>query len=144
MQKLSLVVFLLLNSFLANAVAQTYTGSGGIIPDNGTAAYFSIEPASLGASVVDTNYGVLSVCININHPYVSDLEVALISPDGTQVMLTYANGGDGDNYTNTCFNDRADQSIAQGSAPFTGTFRPNEVLGYVNNGQNSWHMDIVY
>lgn len=144
MQKLYFLSFLLLNSFLANAVAQTYNGSGGVIPSNGTAAYFSIEPSSLGASVVDTNYGVLSVCININHPYVGDLEVALISPDGTRVMLTYANGGDGDNYTNTCFNDRADQSITQGSAPFTGTFRPNEVLGYVNNGQNSYGTWTLY
>jgi subtilisin-like proprotein convertase family protein len=118
--------------------AQTYTGPGGLIPADGTGAYFDIEPSSLGASTLDTNFGVVSVCVNINHGYDSDLEIALLAPDGTQVMLSYANGGDGNNYTNTFFDDRADLSITQGTPPFTGSFRPNERLGFVNNGQTGY------
>ncbi len=137
MRKLSYLFTLLFYTCLVVGKAQTYTGTGGIIPDNGSSITFQIDIGSLGTAVLDTNFGVLSVCININHPYDADLEVALIAPDGSQVMLTYANGGDGDNYTNTCFDDRAATSITQGSAPFTGSFRPNEILGYVNNGQSA-------
>jgi len=129
---LIITVLVFVSSFLN---AQTFNGTGGIIPDNGNAAYFSIEVGSLGTAILDTNFGVLNACINITHTYDSDLEVALISPNGTQIMLTYGNGGDGDNFTNTCFDDRAAVSITQGIAPFTGSFRPNEMLGSVNNGQ---------
>jgi hypothetical protein len=144
MQKLNLILIMMLCTFIVSVNAQTYTGTGGVIPDDGTAAYFQIEPGSLGASTLDTNFGVLNVCININHTYDADLEVALIAPDGTQVMLTYANGGDGNNYTNTCFDDRAALSITQGSAPFTGSYRPNEILGYVNNGQTGYGTWTLY
>ncbi|MEI6060224.1 MAG: CotH kinase family protein [Bacteroidota bacterium] len=132
----SLSAVLVFTSFLSRA--QTYTGTGGIIPANGNAAYFQIEPNSLGASTLDTNFGVLNVCINISHPNDADLEVQLIAPDGTQVMLTYANGGDGNNYTNTYFDDRANPSIHNGTAPFTGSFKPEEMLGSVNNGQTGY------
>lgn len=125
-------VLILLSGLLS---AQTFTGTGGIIPDNGNAAYFSIEVGSLGTAILDTNFGVLNVNVNITHTYDSDLEAALIAPNGTQIMLTYANGGDGDNYTNTFFDDKAAISVNQGWAPFTGSFRPNELLGTVNNRQ---------
>ncbi len=118
--------------------AQTFSGSGGVIPADGTAAYYLIQPGSLGASVLSTNFGLLNVCINLNHTKDSDLEIALFSPDGTQVMLTHANGGDGDKFINTSFDDRSDRSITDGSAPFTGSFRPNEKLGSVNNGQTGY------
>ncbi len=118
--------------------AQTFSGTGGAIPSNGTAKYFTLEPGSLGASTLDTNYGVLNVCINITHPNDADLSIALVAPDGTQVMLANGIGGDGNNFTNTCFDDRASSSIAKGSAPFYGSFRPAQYLGTVNNGQTGY------
>jgi subtilisin-like proprotein convertase family protein len=136
MQKLFLFLFLATVTFQLKA--QTFSGSGGAIPSTGNPAYFSIEPSSLGASVLDTNFGVINVKININHPNVSDISAILVAPDGTQVVLTYANGGDGNNYTNTFFDDRAATSITTGTAPFTGSFRPNEYLGFVNNGQTGY------
>jgi len=142
MRKLYLSAFLILAFYTGRA--QTYSGVGGFIPSDGTAAYFSLEPNSLGASVLDTNFGVLNVCININHANVSDLEVALIAPDGLQVMLTTGNGGSGNNYTNTCFDDNAATSITLGTAPFTGSYRPNEYLGSVNNGQTGYGTWTLY
>ncbi len=136
MQKLSFTLVLLISSYLA--VSQTFTGSGGTIPPDGDPVYFTINPNSLGSSIPDANYGVLNVCINIMHPKISDIEAALISPDGTQVILTYGNGGEGNNYTNTSFDDRAAASISMGSAPFTGSFKPNENLGTINNGQTGY------
>ncbi len=117
-----------------NTSGQTYNGSGGPIPDNGTSVYFPISISDLG--LIDTLYGLESVCINLQHPYDSDLGIELVAPDGTHVILTYANGGDGDNYTSTCFSDFADIPIGQGTPPFTGTFRPQEILGSMNNHQS--------
>jgi hypothetical protein len=69
------------------------------------------------------------------HTWDSDLSIALIAPDGSIVTLTAGNGGNGDGYVNTCFNDTATLSIFQSWAPFTGDFRPQGDLGVFNNGQ---------
>jgi subtilisin-like proprotein convertase family protein len=132
MQKFYLLCFLVLGSFAVKA--QTFTGNGAVIPADGTPAYSTIVPGYLTASTLDTNFGVVSVCVNIYHTNDADLEVALIAPDGTMVMLSYANGGDGNNFIGTCFDDKVETPIANGSAPFEGSFRPNGTLGNVNNG----------
>jgi subtilisin-like proprotein convertase family protein len=128
-------------------VGQTFTGSGGSIPDNGPSASFAIAVSGLSQATLDTsNFGVQRVCINAIHPWVSDLEFSLIAPDGTMIPLSIGNGGDGDNYTNTCFEQDAPQSITAASAPFTGTFRPQGQLGLVNNGQNgngTWTLHVL-
>ena len=66
----------------------------------------------------------LNVSININHTWDADLDIFLVSPNGTRVELTTDNGGWGNNFRNTEFNDEADSSIRSGRAPFNGTFRP--------------------
>ncbi|MFN7830631.1 MAG: proprotein convertase P-domain-containing protein, partial [Bacteroidota bacterium] len=43
---------------------------------------------------------------------------------GGRIELSTANGGSGDNFTNTVFCDNAPASITTGTAPFTGNFRP--------------------
>jgi len=116
---------------------QTYNGNGGPIPPNGDSACYSITVEGLETAVLDTNFGVLQVGVNITHPFDITLEVTLIAPDGTQVILSSGNGEHGDNYTNTIFDDRAATYIAAATAPLSGTFRPNEPLGNVNNGQPS-------
>lgn len=75
-------------------------------------------------SVVNT----IKVKVNITHPYVSDLQASLISPIGTEVVLFDGVGGNGDNFVNTIFDDNASTAITNGTAPFTGTFRPNGQL----------------
>jgi subtilisin-like proprotein convertase family protein len=76
------------------------------------------------ASIADA-----TVTLNVTHTYTGDLEVWLTSPAGTPVSLAYHRGGWGDNFTGTVFDDLAAISIASGSAPFTGTFRPEQPLG---------------
>lgn len=100
-----------------------------------------------------TNLNMISsVCFNINHPWVDDLDVYLVSPDGKFVELTTDNGGNGDNYTNTCFSPSATQPINYGlpfappsAAPFTGTFQPEgkweDLLGSPLNG--NWYLSVV-
>ena len=116
-------------------LAQGFAGTPGPIPDNNTATAFPATvsglPASLGAG-----FGLQSVVLTINHPYVGDLLVQLQAPDGTTLTLSNRNGGNGRNYTNTAFAANANTSIVDGSAPFSATFRPQGILGAVNNGQN--------
>lgn len=135
--RLSIVVFFSFLTLINTSIfAQTFNGGGGIIPDGGaTPTCFPINVTGLGT--INTTFGVASVCLDITHTWVSDLEIALQSPDGTIIFLSVQNGGSGGNYTGTCFSGTALASISIGSAPFTGTYLPDEPLGAINNGQNA-------
>lgn len=130
-----LLYFAICGMFSSALFSQTFTGTGGTINDNSTLLSFPITVSGL-PSAINPTFGVLSVCINITHNNDRDLQVYLQAPDGTTVPLTLRNGGSGNNYTNTCFSDGAALPIVGQLAPFTGTFRPQGVMAYVNNGQN--------
>jgi subtilisin-like proprotein convertase family protein len=91
----------------------------------------------LTPAAINGTFGLQSVCVTITHPYVGDLLVQLQAPDGTLLDLSVNNGGSGDNYTGTCFTGTATTNIASGTAPFSGNYRPQGILGAVNNGQNA-------
>ncbi|MFM2359372.1 MAG: hypothetical protein RLY16_1365, partial [Bacteroidota bacterium] len=122
--------------------AQTITGTGGAIPDNGTTA--TCFPATVtGVGTINGSYGLASVCINISHTWVDDLEISLKAPDGTIIPLSLQNGGSGDNYTGTCFTGTATTAITAGTAPFSGNYTAQGNIGNVNNGQNAngtWYL----
>ena len=65
---------------------------------------------------------------NLTHTWDGDLFIQLQSPVGTTVTLSNRHGGSGDNYINTVFDDEAVTAIGSGSAPFTGSFRPDQLL----------------
>lgn len=127
--------------------AQSITGPGMPIPDNGPPAISTIQVNQLNQSTIDTvGFGLESVCINISHSYTADLRLELIAPDGTKILLAEGVGGSGDNFTNTCFRQSAVNSIVNANAPFTGIFRPMGQLGRVNNGQSglgSWKLIVT-
>lgn len=78
----------------------------------------------------------INVRLRMTHTYTSDLIISLISPTGTEVFLSNRRGGEGDNFTNTLFDDEASTAIASGAAPFTGAFRPDTALGFID-GQSA-------
>lgn len=126
-------------------LAQTFTGGGGTIPDNNTTASFNLNVNGLGSNLNTNSFGLEQVCLSINHTWDEDLEVSLRSPDGTTVILFSGLGGDGDNFTGTCFRQDAGTSIVSVAAPFSGTFRPQNNLSAHNNGQNGngqWRLRI--
>lgn len=86
----------------------------------------------------------IRVKVNISHSWDSDLILTLISPDGTQVILSNRNGDSGANYTNTVFDDSAATSITSGTPPFTGSFKPQAPLaglqGTAING--NWKLQV--
>lgn len=87
----------------------------------------------------------IDVLIDISHPADEELRIILISPDNTSMMLSDRNGGDGDNYMQTIFDDQAMMSIAEGTAPFTGRFRPDQTFNsYLNKPfAGQWKLRIV-
>lgn len=122
--------------FSYNANSQTFYGTGGPIPDNGNSIVFAINVSGLPQTALDTTFGLETVCFNITHSYVSDLDIYLIAPDSTMIELSTGNGGSGNNYNNTCVNDTESVIISTLNAPFQGTFRPEGFLYDANNGQN--------
>jgi subtilisin-like proprotein convertase family protein len=72
----------------------------------------------------------LDVRINLRHTNVFDLQLFLQSPAGTRICLVmynpYNEYFEGENYTQTIFDDEAAVPIDQGEAPFTGRFKPRE------------------
>ncbi|HEU4768173.1 MAG TPA: proprotein convertase P-domain-containing protein, partial [Pyrinomonadaceae bacterium] len=79
----------------------------------------------------------INVRVRINHPFDGDLEIRLVHPDGTAVLLSDNRGSTGDNYgtgandcagTPTVFDDSASAAISAGVAPYAGSFRPEQPL----------------
>jgi len=96
------------------------------IPDNGVKFTPPIAVSAYG-TIQDVN-----VKINIQHTADRDLGISLIR-DATTVQLSTDNGGLGDNYTGTVFDQRASLHITNGSAPFTGTYIPEISLSNFND-----------
>lgn len=131
-----ILLFLALAGESFSGYTQTFTGTGGGIPDV-TTTDFPLTVSGLNPATIDTlNFGLETVCINLTHTYDSDLDIRLIAPDGTDVLLSSGQGGGGHDYTNTCFDVFASSAITTGTPPFTGSFKPQGPMGSVNNGQN--------
>ncbi|MFA5297151.1 MAG: reprolysin-like metallopeptidase [Lutibacter sp.] len=75
----------------------------------------------------------VNVTVNITHTWIGDLDLMLISPAGTSVLLVASRYDEGKNYTNTVFDDGASASIITGTAPYTGTYRPQGNLSAFND-----------
>lgn len=69
---------------------------------------------------------ITSICIELEHNWLDDIDVLLIAPNGEILELTTDNGLNGDDYIQTCFTETAATTIgAVGSAPpYTGNWQP--------------------
>lgn len=87
----------------------------------------------------------VNVTLTITHPNVSDLDIYLIAPDGTRVELSTDNGGEGDDYVDTVFDDDASIDITDGEAPFTGSYVPEGDLNILNgmSSAGTWTVEIT-
>ena len=81
----------------------------------------SVTVSSVGTIGVDAD--IDNVALDITHTFDGDLTISLVSPSGVELILTDGNGGSGDNYTGTVFQDGG-ADITADAAPFTGTFEP--------------------
>lgn len=87
----------------------------------------------------------VDVKLNIRHTWDEDVDIFLISPGGTRIELSTDNGGSGDNYTNTVFDDEAAPSITSGTAPFAGSYRPEGLLSVVDgtSAAGTWKLEVT-
>lgn len=126
--------------------AQSFTQTENAwIPDDGTAITFDMTVSGLPA-VIDGSFGLESVCFNIDHTWDSDLDVRLVAPDGSSFLLVSGVGWGVQDFVSTCFNEGAAQFIYDGTAPFTGEWKPMGDLGVPNNGQDPngvWKLRIL-
>jgi len=98
------------------------------IPDN--------NATGVSSKIFITNNKIIrdvNITVNITHPWIGDLDLMLISPTGTSVLLVASRYDEGMNYTNTKFDDSAPISIITGTAPYTGTFMPQGDLSTFND-----------
>lgn len=124
------------------AVGTTYTSNELFdIPDNNLNGVLS---------TIEVEYGILNisnvkVTVNIKHPFVNDLSIYVTSPTGIESVLSTSNGGSGDNYTSTVFDDAATVKISEASAPFTGSFLSESPLSiYKDEDPNGvWTLKVV-
>ncbi|MDG2029075.1 MAG: S8 family serine peptidase [Acidimicrobiales bacterium] len=105
-------------------------GSEAAITDHAT----TIVPITVTSDILVDD---LVVSLRADHTYLWDLTVRLVSPAGTEVLLVEQRGGSGNDFgtgsddcdgSPTVFTDGAEQSVAEGSAPFSGSWRPEEAL----------------
>jgi len=119
-------------------ICQFESGVEETVPDEGT----------ITSTLVIDEKGVideLTVKVNISHDWDSELDVYLIAPDGTRVELFTNVGGSQDNFTDTILDDGASLSIAEGSAPFTGSYRPEGSLDALagKDIQGEWVLELT-
>jgi uncharacterized repeat protein (TIGR01451 family) len=113
--------------------------------DNNTVTPIPDAPKSGQPGIVDVPVAVsglvgtvlkVNVLLHVTHPKLSNLRIALIAPDGTSVLLVNKQGGNNANFGNFCspdsqrttFDDDALVPIAAGTAPFAGSYRPQQPL----------------
>lgn len=120
-----------------------------ITKSNGT--NISIGPSENAATFSQVNFSDsfiiadVNVTINLTHEFDADLDIFLVAPSGLTINLSSDNGGSANNYTNTIFDDEAATSIIDGTAPFTGSFQPEESLSTFNgmDSVGNWTLKIV-
>jgi hypothetical protein len=71
--------------------------------------------------------------LTIYHTHDSSLYIWLMRPGSTLFSLSSTNGGSGENYISTTFDDEALIPITQGIPPFTGPFKPESPLSAYDN-----------
>ena len=76
-----------------------------------------------GNGIIGDDATLEDVTINITHTWSGDLEIYLISPSGTELMLWDNVGGSGDNFTNTQFQDGGIPTTGS-TAPHTNIYQP--------------------
>ncbi len=107
--------------------------------------------ASAVVNVLD-NFTVvdLDVAVTLKHTSAFDLELVLKGPDGTRLRLNYYGPAgeffEGQDYTQTIFDDEAPTSIQLADPPFTGRFKPRaparlDIFDSLNP-QGPWELQI--
>ena len=126
----------------SDIVIYHYFFPGKDIPDPG--CFDTIITISETGLMLSSDFGLKELCFNISHPYDGDLSVYLVSPSDVTLNLVTNRGSFEDNFVNTCFDgELSSPAISSGSAPFTGSWQPENTMGIINNEtalDGDWHL----
>jgi subtilisin family serine protease/subtilisin-like proprotein convertase family protein len=150
-----------------DSFSYTVVGSGGgqstatvnvtVTPPQQTDTFTSNQQVSISSSgtpTVSSNLNVsgvtstvfdVDVVIDITHTWDADLQISAIAPDGTRVLLADNRGSNGDDFSGTTFDDQASSPISAGSAPFSGSYIPEESLAAFNSAtvNGTWTLEVA-
>jgi subtilisin-like proprotein convertase family protein len=116
--------------------------------NNTTVSIDSVSPNTVRSSIdVAGVQGILrdvNVTVDVDHTYANDLVMSLIGPHGQRALLVADEGGSGDNFDDTTFDDQAIMPIMGAATPFRGSFRPEGSLAVFNDLQpnGTWTLEI--
>jgi hypothetical protein len=101
----------------------------------------TITPNISGAGyLVDVNVKIDT----LGHTWDADLSLMLHHTNVVVSLISYR-GGSGDNFLHTVLNDSASLSISQGTAPFNGSYRPEQPFSAFNglSPSGQWILEIM-
>jgi gliding motility-associated-like protein len=81
-----------------------------------------VGPTFLGPDMIE------SVCINVKHRWLDDLDIALVGPDGQFMVLTTDNGGNSNDYLGTCFKPASSIPITSVNDTIRRLFPPSGIV----------------
>lgn len=86
----------------------------------------------------------LNIFVEVEHAFADDMIFSLISPSGTEVLLSEGNGDD-ENYECTVFDDEANTLAEDGESPMTGTFVPDNPLSTFDDEpiNGTWRLKVL-
>ena len=123
---------------------QAAASSPVVIPDNSAAGVSSSVFVAERGRIKDVDVAIPF----IDHDFVGDLVIDLTGPDGTRVRLAERPGGPdnpGQDFVGTVFDDQAMTNISAASAPYTGSFKPqNDQLSRFNgtSRRGTWTLTV--
>ncbi len=139
----------------------SYTTPVVAIPDSpGAAINVPLNVSGLTSPISDLNFRfdgatcnatINSTTVGLNHTWVGDLTIGLVSPSGTVVSLMNRPGGtgnSGNNFCQTLLDDESTgisiQNIAIANAPWVGSFRPAAPLSGFDgqSGNGTWQLRV--
>jgi Carboxypeptidase regulatory-like domain len=123
----------------------TGSGTGSSTRFDSTDTPVPVDPISAAMSSItvtgiESSVAKVTVSLYLISDSDEDIDLYLVGPDSTTVILSSGNGGVGQDYGTACspdssrttFDDAASTSIVGGFAPFTGTYQPQESLSAFN------------
>ena len=124
-----------------NDAVVTVAGGTGLVPPTGTMGTTLVTADAVADGVITD----VNVLLDVSHTWVGDLEITLSSPGGDSALLAENRGSLGNGYTMTLFDDEAPVSIASGTAPFTGSFSPEEPLSTFDGERlgGAWELELI-
>ncbi|MFN3872460.1 MAG: T9SS type A sorting domain-containing protein [Ignavibacterium sp.] len=111
-----------------------------IIGINHTAPLKSFNNKSINVSVVSVEVSIDEIL----HTRTGDL-IMTLSHNGVTDTLVFEAGGSGENFISTLFSDEADELIGNGTAPFTGFYKPYKPLNAFQglDPYGDWELKII-